>query len=50
MEYYSSIKRTNNAIYSNTDGPREIIVLSEVRKKRTNIIWYLLNVESIKMI
>ena len=29
MEYYSSIKRTNNAIYSNMDGPREIIILSE---------------------
>ena len=38
-------KEWNNAICSNMDGPR-IMILSEVRKRKTNTIWYHLYVES----
>ena len=36
MEYHSAIKR-NNTIGSNMDGP-EVIILSEVSQRKTNII------------
>ena len=40
MEYYAAIKKEwNNAICNNMDE-LEIIILSEVRQKKTNIIWY----------
>ena len=46
MEYYSAMKKQNNAIYNNMDGPG-IITLSKCQTK-TNIIWYHLDVESKK--
>ena len=45
MEYYSVIKKWNNDICSNTDGPR-IVILSEASQRKKNIAWYTLYVES----
>ena len=42
-EYYSVIKRMNNAMCSDTMD-LEMIILSEVRQSKTNIIWYHLHV------
>ena len=42
MEYYSAIKRMKSWI------DLEIIILSEVKRRKTNIIWYHLHVESNK--
>ena len=36
MEYYSAIKKSTNAICSNMDRPR-IVILSEVRQRMTDI-------------
>ena len=47
MEYYLAIKRMKYAICSNMD--LEIIMLSEVRQRKTNIIHYHLYVESKKV-
>ena len=48
MEYYSAIKKEwNNAICSNIGGPRDY---HTKWKRKTNIIWYHLYVESEKMI
>ena len=44
---FSHEKEWNNAICSNMDG-LDIIILSEVRQIKTNIIWYHLYVESKK--
>ena len=41
-------KEWNNAIYRNMGRPRKIIILSEVRKRKTNTIWYHSYVESKK--
>ena len=47
MEYYSAIKKNEeNAICSNTDGPRWTYCTKQVRKRKINIIWYCLYVES----
>ena len=46
MEYYSAIKKEqNNAICSDMMD-LEIITVSEVNQRKTNIIWYHLYVES----
>ena len=49
MEYYSAIK---NEImpFAVTWMDLEIIILTKVRQKKTNIIWYCLYVESKKMV
>ena len=43
MKYYSSIKKWNNIIFSNIDGPRDYYI--KWRKSMTNI-WNYLYVES----
>ena len=46
---YSAIKKQwNNAICSNIDGPRDYH--AKWTQTKTNIIWYQLNVKSLKMI
>ena len=49
MEYYSAIKKEwNNAICSNTDGPREDHTKWSKSDRKTNTIWCCLYVESKK--
>ena len=50
MEYYSAIKKTEIMPFAATWMDLEIIILSEVRQRKTNIIWCRLHVESKKMI
>ena len=50
MEYYSAIKRNEIELFAATWMQLEMIILSEVRQRKTNIIWYHLYVESKKMI
>ena len=50
MEYYSAIKKNEIMPFAATWMDLEIIVLSEVRQRKTNIIWYHLYAESKKMI
>ena len=45
MEYYSAIRKWNNAICSNMDGPRDYHS-KWLCKRKTNTIWYHLYVES----
>ena len=44
---FSQEEEWNNAMCSNLDGPR-IIILSEISQKERNIIWYHLCVEAFK--
>ena len=46
MEYYSAIKRKEIIPFATTWMQLEIITLNEVRKRKTNTIWYHLYVES----
>ena len=47
MDYCSAIKKEwNNAICSNIDGPRDYHTKWNVRKRKTNTIWYHVYVES----
>ena len=49
MEYYSVIlKKWNSAICSNVDGQWRHYTKWNVRQRKTNIIWYHLDVESKK--
>ena len=48
MEYYSAIKKNTIMQFAATWMDLEIIILSEVRQRNTNIIWYHLYVESKK--
>ena len=41
MEYYSAIKKNEIMPFAATWMDLEIIILSEVRKRKTRIIWYL---------
>ena len=50
MEYYSAIKMNEIMPFAATWIGVEIIILSEVIQRKTNIIWYHLYVESKKMI
>lgn len=46
MEYYSAIKKGNNAICSNVNVPRDYQTeWSQSDRKKTNIIWYHLYLE-----
>ena len=47
MEYYSAIKK-NEMSFAVTWMDLKIPILSEVRQKKTNIIWYHLYVEANK--
>ena len=46
MEYYSAIKKNEIMSFSATWMDLEIIILSEVRQRKTHIIWYHLYVDS----
>ena len=48
MEYYSAIKKNEIMPFAATWMQLEIIILSEVRKRKTNILWYRLYEESKK--
>ena len=50
VEYYSAIKRKKSVSFAATWMDLQIIILSEVSQRKTNIIWYHLYVESKKMI
>ena len=46
MEYYSAIKKNDIMPFAATWMDLDIIILSEVSKRKTNTIWYHLYVES----
>ena len=46
MEYYSAMRKNEIMPCAATWMDREIIILSEVRRRKTNTIWYHLYVES----
>ena len=48
IEYYSAIKMIEAMPFAATWMDLKIIILSEVSQRKTNIIWYRLNVESKK--
>ena len=50
MEYYSTIKKNKIMPFTALWIDLEIVILSEVSQRKTNIIWYHLYVESKKMI
>ena len=50
MEYYSAIKKNEIIPFAATWMDLEIVILSEVRQRKSNIIWYCLYVESKKMV
>ena len=50
MEYYSATKRNKIVPFAETWMDLETVIKSEVRKRKTNILWYHLYVEFRKMI
>ena len=46
VEYYSAIKKNGAMPYAATWMDLEIMTLSEVKKRKTNTIWYYSYVES----
>ena len=50
MDYSSAIKKNEIMPFAATWMDLEIIILSEVRQRKTNIIWYHLYVDSKKKI
>ena len=50
MEYYSAIKKNKIMSFAATRMDLEIIIVSEVSQRKTNIIRYCLYVESKKMV
>ena len=50
MKYYLAIKKNEIMPFATTWMDLEIIILNEVRQRKTNIIWSHLHVESKKMI
>ena len=49
MEYYSAIKKNEIMSFPATWMDLEIVILSEVSQRKTNIIWYCFYVESKKL-
>ena len=50
MEFYSAITKNETMPFAATWGDLEIVILSEVRHRKTNIICYHLNVETKQVI
>ena len=50
MEYYSATKKNEIMPCAATWMGLEIVILSELRQRRTNIIWYYLYVKTLKMV
>ena len=50
MEYYSATKKNEIMSFAATWMDLEVIILCEVSQRKTNIICYLLYVESKKMV
>ena len=48
MEYYSATNKTEIMPFAAAWMDLDIVILSEVRQRKTNIIWYCLHVESKK--
>ena len=48
MEYYSTIKKNKILPFAATWMDLKIIILSEVRQRKWNIVWFHLYVESLK--
>ena len=46
MEYYSATKKNEIMPCATTWMGLEIVILSELRQRRTNVIWYYLYVET----
>ena len=46
VEYYSAIKKNKITPFTATRMQLEIIILREIKKRKTNAIWYYLYVES----
>ena len=49
MRYYSVMKKNKITSFAATGMPLKVVKLSEVSPRKTNIIWYLLYVESKKI-
>ena len=49
MKYYSAMKKNEIMSFAVTWMPLKVVKLSEVSQRKTNIIWYLLYVESKKI-
>ena len=50
MEFYSVIKNSEITLFAGIWMELEIIMLSEIRQRKTNMLWYCLYVESLKKI
>jgi len=48
MEFYSVIKNSEIMLFAGTWVELEIIMLSEIRHRKTNMLWYCLYAESLK--
>ena len=46
MKYYSVMKENKIMSFAATGMPLKVVKVSEVSQRKTNIIWYLLYVES----
>ena len=49
MRYYSVMKKNKIMSFAATGMPLKVVKLSEISQRKTNIIWYLLYVESKKI-
>ena len=48
MEYYSAIQKNEILLFAATQMDLESIMLSDIRQRKTNAVWYHLYVESKK--